>query len=40
MERERITELQEKILQQHPHWSQEKARWMALQALNMIAVRK
>ncbi|MEK6969086.1 MAG: hypothetical protein AABW48_01530 [Nanoarchaeota archaeon] len=38
-ETQKITELQEKILQKHPDWSQDKARWIALQALGILAKR-
>ena len=32
----RIQEMESKLLQKNPHWPQEKARWIAMQALNII----
>ncbi|GEM_PF-2466223 len=40
MDEEKITKLEEKILQQHPSWSQEKARWIAMQALGELTLQK
>ncbi|HLC51812.1 MAG TPA: hypothetical protein VJI98_01040 [Candidatus Nanoarchaeia archaeon] len=34
-EQQKIICLQEKILEQHPSWPQEKARWIALQCLGI-----
>ena len=33
---EQITELEQKILKDNPNWSQDKARWIAMQALGII----
>jgi hypothetical protein len=32
----RIQQIEEVLLQRHPQWSQDKARWMAMQALGII----
>ena len=36
MNEEKIDEVQEKILAQHPNWSSEKARWLAMQCLGIV----
>ncbi len=35
-----IQQLEEEIQQQHPHWPQDKARWIAMQALGMLTVER
>lgn len=40
MEHQRITTVEEKLLQSHPDWSQDKAHWMALQVLGMVGSRR
>lgn len=34
-ERQRLQEIEQRLLQQHPHWPQDKARWIAMQALGI-----
>jgi len=35
-----IDEREQKILEKNPNWSQEKARWLAMQCLGMIDARR
>jgi hypothetical protein len=35
MEKDKIQMVEEEILRKHPHWPQEKARWIAEQALGL-----
>ena len=39
MEIERITEIEQLLLKKHPQWSQDKARWIAKQALGLVVRR-
>jgi len=37
--REKVWEVEKKIRQQHPNWSQDKRLWMAKQVLGIVTVR-
>lgn len=36
---EKITEIEQLLLAKNPQWSQDKARWMAKQALGLVVRR-
>ena len=35
-----IQKIEQRILDRNPHWSQEKAHWIALQSLGLFTARK
>ncbi len=36
LNKEQMISIQDRLQKEHPEWPQEKARWIAMQALNMI----